>query len=735
MTPTPSTARTNSTVGFPPLMQGQPLLGSTLDLFRNPIALFVKAYQELGPIFRVRVPGREYTVLAGPEATLFLAQGGEAYMSSRKVFSKVMQELRTENFIAALEGEAHRHQRKILKPGLSREAINRYIPRMVQATESVASGWQSNQRLRVKPLMQLLVSEQLGLAMMNHALGERFKDAVTFAETLVGAGAAGTWPAIMLRRPAYRAAKARVVSLMRELIVERRMRGSGEQGEREPDLLDVLLAARDLEGKPLTEVDLIVGAQLPYIAGMDTAAATSSFLLYSLLKRPALFEQVTAEVDEAFADGIPNAQTLRQMSTLHAAAMETFRMYPVVSAVPRYAARPFEFHGYRIDVGQRLLISTTTSHFLPRFFPDPSTFDVNRYREPRNEHRQPGAFAPFAAGPHTCVASGLAEIVIMTTVAALLHTVRLELDPPEYVLKTTVNPLPGPEARFHVRVREQREPGVSRLRPARSLTGMLSMAFPLLDRELVTQITPKVALLTYAPGTTIIRQGDPPDKFYIILKGEVEVVREQSGRDARRLARLTEGNYFGEIGLLQGIPRTATVRARDEGEVLLMALDREDFTRMVVESDLTSQEIAGLMRQRVMRTRIAETFPGLSDELVARITAESELVQYTPGVSIMCEGDPAEKFCLLIRGVCDVMSRQPDGEDKVLRQLSAGEYFGEIGLLQGGPQRFTVRAASGSPVEVMELGSATFTTLVTESQAVNEAITVMMHQQLAKLQE
>src|SRR5438094_7331081 len=126
----------------------------------------------------------------------------------------------------------------------------------------------------------------------------------------------------------------------------------------------------------------------------------------------------------------------------------------------------------------------------------------------------------FAAGPHTCIASGLAEIVVMTTVAALLHTVRLELDPPGYVLKTTINPLPGPEARFRVRVREQREPGVSRPRPARSLTGLLSGAFPQLVRELVTQITPKLELLTYAPGTTIIRQGDPPDKFYIILKGE-----------------------------------------------------------------------------------------------------------------------------------------------------------------------------------------------------------------------
>ena len=103
-------------------------------------------------------------------------------------------------------------------------------------------------------------------------------------------------------------------------------------------------------------------------------------------------------------------------------------------------------------------------------------------------------------------------------------------------------------------------------------------------------------------------------------------------------------------------------------------------------------------------------------------------------MSLMCEGGPAKKFYLLIRGVCDVVGRQPGGEDKVISRLIAGEYFGEIGLLREDLQRFTVRAASDSPVEVMELGSARFTTLVTESQTVNEAITGMMHQRLAKLQ-
>jgi len=374
-----------------------------------------------------------------------------------------MRELRTEDFIAALEGEPHRRQRALLKPALSREAIARYVPRMVQTASRLVRCWQPGTSIRIKPAMQLLVAEQMAYAMTGREAGERFHDAVTFAETLVGAGVAGTWPALMLRRPTYRAAKARVVALMERVIAERRAQGDRAPRAVAHDLLDTLLRAQSAGGEPLDDVALVVGAQLPYIAGMDTAAATCGFLLYALLKHPAVLEQVTAEVDIAFAGDTLDAAALQRMPTLHAAAMETFRLYPVVSAAPRYAKHPFAFAGHRIETGQMVLVSTTAAHFLPEFFPDPYSFDVERYRPPRSEHCRPGAFAPFAAGPHTCVASGVAETVVLTTVATLLHSLRLRLDPPDYRLRTTINPLPGPERRFAVRVVERRLPSYPRI--------------------------------------------------------------------------------------------------------------------------------------------------------------------------------------------------------------------------------------------------------------------------------
>src|SRR5262249_45417168 len=158
---------------------------------------------------------------------------------------------------------------------------------------------------------------------------------------------AGTWPTILLRRPGYLAAKARVVAMMRQMVAERRTRhatGDGPSHEA-PDLLDAILTARNEDGTPLTEIELVVGAQLPYIAGMDTVAATCGFLLYALLRDPALLARVTAEVDAAYegGDGRLTLDLLHRMPALHGAVLETLRRYPVVSAAPRVARHEIAF--------------------------------------------------------------------------------------------------------------------------------------------------------------------------------------------------------------------------------------------------------------------------------------------------------------------------------------------------------------------------------------------------------
>lgn len=132
--------------------------------------------------------------------------------------------------------------------------------------------------------------------------------------------------------------------------------------------------------------------------------------------------------------------------------VETSRMYPSVPAILRTAVEAFEFGGCKVPAGERVLVATTVPHRLPEYFPRPERFDIERYTPERAEHRQPGAFAPFGAGPHVCLGAGFAEVAIAATMATIVREVDLALDPPGYVLKLRHVPMPGPEDRFGIRV-------------------------------------------------------------------------------------------------------------------------------------------------------------------------------------------------------------------------------------------------------------------------------------------
>jgi hypothetical protein len=81
-------------------------------------------------------------------------------------------------------------------------------------------------------------------------------------------------------------------------------------------------------------------------------------------------------------------------------------------------------------------------------------------------------------------------------------------------------------------------------------------------------------------GQVLIKQGDPADRFYVIAAGRVEVTQTPpEGGPAKVLRQEAEGEFFGEIGLLSNVPRTATVTAVSDGK--LVALDRDPFLELV----------------------------------------------------------------------------------------------------------------------------------------------------------
>jgi len=99
-------------------------------------------------------------------------------------------------------------------------------------------------------------------------------------------------------------------------------------------------------------------------------------------------------------------------------------------------------------------------------------------------------------------------------------------------------------------------------------------------------------------GEVLFRQGSRGDTFFIVVGGEVEVYQEEDGRE-RHLATLGPGAFVGEMALLTGQPRIASVRARTRCR--LVALDSEDFRSVMNHYPIIRADF-----ERVMRTRMAE---------------------------------------------------------------------------------------------------------------------------------
>jgi len=95
------------------------------------------------------------------------------------------------------------------------------------------------------------------------------------------------------------------------------------------------------------------------------------------------------------------------------------------------------------------------------------------------------------------------------------------------------------------------------------------------------------------PGEDLVREGDPGDALFVVVEGELGVLR-----GGREVSRLGPREVFGEMALLDPGPRSATVRAA--GEVRLLRIQREDFTEALAER----REIAlGVIRVLVQRLR------------------------------------------------------------------------------------------------------------------------------------
>jgi len=133
----------------------------------------------------------------------------------------------------------------------------------------------------------------------------------------------------------------------------------------------------------------------------------------------------------------------------------------------------------------------------------------------------------------------------------------------------------------------------------------LVQTFPALSERQLVQATRQLEREVYPPGSVILREGASPDRFYIVTKGQIDVLVETPDGERLVVARMERGQYFGEIELLQGGANLATIRADLETGVEVVSLDRTVFANLITESRPTREAL-----QRMAQARTTENANG-----------------------------------------------------------------------------------------------------------------------------
>jgi cAMP-dependent protein kinase regulator len=207
-------------------------------------------------------------------------------------------------------------------------------------------------------------------------------------------------------------------------------------------------------------------------------------------------------------------------------------------------------------------------------------------------------------------------------------------------------------------------------------------------------------------------------------------VLKRDGTTETRIAELGSGRTFGEIGLLKGIPRTASVVAESDVHVLRVA--RQNFLDWIALTDLLGDELGALLHKEYMQRAILQAIPSINRTQLADRAAGFQLRRFPVGTTLIRKGDLADTFFVLTHGTVTILKDPggPRGEasEPTAIEMHAGSFFGELGILNRQPRSATV--VTTTDVEVVTLRAEDFLQILRESGRAKEEVAMTICRRL-----
>ncbi|WP_324749819.1 cyclic nucleotide-binding domain-containing protein [Sphingomonas sp. LY54] len=232
----------------------------------------------------------------------------------------------------------------------------------------------------------------------------------------------------------------------------------------------------------------------------------------------------------------------------------------------------------------------------------------------------------------------------------------------------------------------------------RANVAILNDLSPLQMREFM--LDSRVAF--YGEGALVFRRNEPGSSLFGVVEGSVAV--QVSPHDSSATVPIAAGSIFGEVGLISGRPRGATVCAAEDS--ILVEVPRNAALKLMASVPAATRAVTRISTER----QLLQIFgSGLAPADLAELLETAELRQVRAGEAIISEGEEGYDVFVIRQGSM-VVEKSVGGRPVFLSYLPAGSYVGEMALIDGGRRTATVRAAIKS--EVIRLDGDAFRRLL-----------------------
>ena len=207
-------------------------------------------------------------------------------------------------------------------------------------------------------------------------------------------------------------------------------------------------------------------------------------------------------------------------------------------------------------------------------------------------------------------------------------------------------------------------------------------------------------------------------RFFVVYSGRARAIAIDNTGEEVTIGTLIRGNSFGEQGLLTNTPRTFTIRATTDLAVL--RLDKKDFDSLLRKQPMLREYFDKYISETSLRNflKLCTALAPLSPQEIRDLLGAMEVIEFPPNRAIIREGEAGDAFFILRAGSAHVIKESNGG--KILKQLRAGDSFGELALLTG--QERAASIITTEPSSVFRLGKDEFDRIIAASPKFRDAI-------------